>query len=60
MIKVSVLALLLIAVSSVSVPCTQFQSSKFGTASNCTINRDGPKSLSWSVQINFSTDYKWT
>ena len=60
MLKILALAVLIIAATSASVPCTQYQSSKFGTASNCTINRDGPKSLSWSVQINFNADYKWT
>ena len=60
MLKATILALILIAASSASVPCTQYQSSKLGTASNCTINRDGPKSISWSAQINFNADYKWT
>ena len=60
MLKATILALILIAASSASVPCTQYQSSKLGTASNCTINRDGPKSISWSAQINFNADFKWT
>ena len=60
MLKILSVALIVIAVVSISVPCNQYQPSKFGTASNCTINRDGPKSISWSAQINFNTDYKWT
>ena len=60
MLKSIILAVLLAVAISVSVPCTAYQSSKFGTASNCTINRDGPKSISWTAQINFSGDYKWT
>ena len=60
MLKITIFALIFVYSLTVSVPCTQYQSSKFGTASNCTINRDGPKSISWSAQINFNADFKWT
>lgn len=58
--KSIVLALLIAFAFAVSVPCTQYQTSKFGTASNCTITRNDAKSISWSAQINFSGDFKWT
>lgn len=45
---------------SASVPCTKFQPSKLGTASDCSITRIDDNTLQWGVQINFDADYKWT
>lgn len=58
--KSIIIALLVALALSVSVPCTQYQSSKFGTASNCTITRNSATSISWSAVINFNADFKWT
>ena len=45
---------------TISVPCTQFQPSKLGTASDCSIARLDDNTLQWGAQINFNADYKWT
>ena len=58
--SIIIIALLVTLALSVSVPCTQYQSSKFGTASNCTITRNSATSISWSAVINFNADFKWT
>jgi len=59
--KSIIVALLLTTLAlAVNVPCTNYQTSKFGTASNCTITRLSSTSIQWSAQINFSADYKWT
>jgi hypothetical protein len=60
MLKALCFGLLLALAVSVSVPCTQYQSSKFGTASNCSITRNDARSISWSATITFSGDFKWT
>ena len=60
MFNKAILALAFVAlVATVSVPCTQYQSSKFGTAANCTINRDSANTISWTAQVTFSQDYAW-
>lgn len=59
MLNQVVVALLVALAFSVSVPCTQYQSSSFGTASNCSISRLDAKSISWGAQINFNQTYKW-
>ena len=57
--KVATLLALVSLALSASVPCTTFQSSKLGTASNCTITRNDANSLSWSAIVHFSQDYQW-
>ena len=60
MVKTALLLLLVSVVLTANVPCTQFQDSKFGTASNCTITRLETNSIQWSTIIHFTTDFKWT
>lgn len=57
--KVLVASLLLIAAFSASVPCNAYQSSKLGTASDCSITRVDALTLTWGAQINFSAAYTW-
>lgn len=45
---------------SASVPCLQFQGSKLGNASDCSIARLDDNTLQWGAQINFNADFKWT
>jgi hypothetical protein len=56
---ISIGLLFLATAFSASVPCTQYQSSTFGNATDCSINRIDAKSLSWGAQINFKVDFKW-
>ena len=55
-IKLIVLALILLSVNAIDVPCIPYQNSKYGTVSICSITRLGPLEISWSITINFSTD----
>lgn len=59
MLKYTVAAVLLAVAMTVSVPCTQYQASNFGTASNCTITRVDSTTISWTAVINFKVDFKW-
>lgn len=62
MLKVITLVLAFIALTlslSASVPCSIFQTSKFGNASDCSINRIDAKQLSWGVRVTFSSTYNW-
>ena len=62
MLKVITLVLAFIALTlslSASVPCSIFQTSKFGNASDCSINRIDAKQLSWGVKVTFSSTYNW-
>jgi hypothetical protein len=54
-----VISLLLATALSVSIACTQYQASNFGSASDCSINRLDSKSISWGAVINFKVDFKW-
>jgi hypothetical protein len=58
--KLTLCFLLAVMVVSVSVPCTQYQSSKNGNASDCSINRLDTTSISWGARINFNVAFKWT
>lgn len=44
---------------SASIPCVQYQASKLGTASDCSIERVDENTLSWGVQVNFKANYDW-
>jgi len=60
MLKSITLTFLLVALAiAVTVPCTQYQASKFGTASDCSINRVNTLTISWGAKITFSLDGKW-
>jgi hypothetical protein len=59
MLNKVVVALLVALAISASVPCTQYQASKFGTASSCSISRVDSLTITWGAQINFSADFKW-
>jgi hypothetical protein len=57
--KFLIASLLVVTIFAASVPCTQYQSSNFGTASDCSINRVDSLSISWGAKINFKTNYSW-
>lgn len=60
MLKTLTLCLALIALAlSASVPCSIYQTSKFGSASDCSINRIDAKQLSWGVRITFASTFNW-
>lgn len=51
---------LLIAVAlSVSIPCTQYQASKNGNATDCSITRVDSVTISWGARINFNVNFNW-
>lgn len=50
---------LVLSVFTVSVPCVQYQSSKNGAASDCSINRIDDNTLEWGASISFSLDFNW-
>jgi hypothetical protein len=52
--------LLLAVALSVSVPCTQYQASKNGNASDCSITRVDSVTISWGARINFNVNFSWT
>jgi hypothetical protein len=61
MLKSAILGLVLVvAVISASVPCTQYQATKQGTASDCSIVRIDTKSISWGAKLTFNTTFTWT
>ena len=51
---------LIVATLNVSIPCVQYQSSRNGNASDCSITRVDDNTLSWGANISFSLDYTWT
>ena len=57
--KFLIASLLIVAIFGVSVPCTQYQASNFGTASDCSISRVDSLSISWGARINFKTAFAW-
>ena len=57
--RVLIFSLLVIAVFTISVPCTAYQSSSFGTASDCSITRVDTKTITWGAQINFKAAFNW-
>lgn len=60
MLKSVILGLVLVgAVLSASIPCTQYQASSFGTASDCSITRIDAKSLSWGARVTFKAAFNW-
>lgn len=57
----AILCLLLVAGAlAASVPCAQYQASKFGNATDCTISRVDAQTLSWGAVINFKASFNWT
>lgn len=59
--KTAILILALaVSAFTISVPCTQYQASKNGNATDCSINRIDENTISWGVTINFNVDYSWT
>lgn len=59
--KVIILCFLLVVFCfSASVPCTQYQSTTFGNASDCSIARKDAQTITWGAVINFKVDSKWT
>jgi len=60
MLKSFLICLVLVALTyTASVPCSIYQTSKFGNATDCSINRIDAKQLSWGVRISFSQTYNW-
>jgi hypothetical protein len=45
--------------SSISIACTQYQASKNGNATDCSINRIDTVTISWGARINFNVNYNW-
>jgi len=61
MLKSIILGLVLVgAALSASVPCTQYQASAQGTASDCSINRIDANSISWGTKVTFKVAFSWT
>ena len=58
--KLTLCLFLIVAASSISIPCTSLQTSKNGNASDCSITRVDAVTLSWGVKINFNLPFKWT
>lgn len=55
------ISLALIAITlSASVPCTQYQASKNGNATDCSISRVDATTISWGARINFNVNFSWT
>jgi hypothetical protein len=55
------ICLVLVALAlSASVPCTQYQSSKNGNATDCSISRVDSATISWGARINFNVNFNWT
>ena len=59
MLKTIIFYVLIALAFTASVPCSVYQTSKFGNASDCSINRVDAKQLSWGVKISFSLSYSW-
>ena len=60
MLKLFLTFLLLSVAFSASIACTQYQSSKNGNATDCSITRVDAKTLSWGARINFNVNFSWT
>lgn len=60
MLKLFLSFLLLSVALSASIACTQYQSSKNGNASDCSITRVDSTTISWGAKINFNINYAWT
>jgi hypothetical protein len=58
--KLALCLFFIVAASSVSVPCTSYQTSKNGNAADCSINRVDSVTISWGARINFNVAFKWT
>lgn len=57
--KFLIASLLIVGIFSVSVPCTQYQASQFGNASDCSIARVDSLTISWGARVNFKTTFSW-
>lgn len=58
--KLSLCLLLAVVAFSASVPCTQYQASKNGNASDCSITRVDALTISWGARINFNVNFSWS
>lgn len=58
--KVLLASMLVITILAASVPCNTLQATKLGTASDCSINRDDSKSITWGAKINFNASFTWS
>lgn len=58
--KVSLCLLFAVVALSASVPCTQYQASKNGNATDCSISRVDSQTISWGARINFNVNFNWT
>lgn len=57
--KILFVPILVVLISAASVPCTQYQASTAGNASDCSITRLDKLSISWGAKINFKTTFNW-
>jgi hypothetical protein len=57
--RFSICLILAVAALSASVPCTQYQASKLGNASDCSISRLDSVTISWGARINFNANFNW-
>lgn len=60
MLKLFLTFLLLSVAFSASIACTQYQASKNGNASDCSITRVDAKTISWGARINFNVNFSWS
>jgi hypothetical protein len=58
--KISLCLLLAAIAFSASVPCTQYQASKNGNASDCSISRVDANTISWGARISFNVNFSWS
>lgn len=58
--KISLCLLLAVIAFSASVPCTQYQASKNGNATDCSISRVDANTISWGARINFNVNFSWS
>lgn len=58
--KLSLCLLFAVVAFSASIPCTQYQASKNGNASDCSITRVDSLTISWGARINFNVNFNWS
>ena len=57
--KISLCLLFTAMAFSASIPCTQYQPSKNGNATDCSISRLDANTISWGARINFNVNFNW-
>jgi len=57
--KFFIASLLVTLVFAASVPCTQYQASTLGNATDCSITRVDKLTITWGAKINFKATFAW-